>query len=97
MHGILDHGSLKHTHTHTHTQLLSQIIEWSLSTERCEQEKTTERHQNIKDVYLEEQNLERNKTESSVESCKKESVELSESQIYSNSESNRTTMRFFCF
>ena len=86
MHGILDHGSLKHTHTHTHTQLLSQIIEWSLSTERCEQEKTTERHQNIKDVYLEEQNLERNKTESSVESCKKESVELSESQIYFNSE-----------
>ena len=48
--------------------------------------KTTDRHQNIKDVHPEEQNLERNETESSVEPCKKESVELSESQIYSNSE-----------
>ena len=49
----------------------------------------------LKDVHPEEQNLERNKTESSVEPCKKESVELSETQIYSNSESSMTTMRFF--
>ena len=48
----------------------------------------------LKDVHPEEQNLERNKTESSVEPCKKESVELSETQIYSNSESSMTTMRF---